>query len=50
MASLTLFKISVYESTIEQTLSKKNIATRLMFARDREPEDYWKNVLWTDES
>ena len=33
-------------------LSKKNIATRLKFAKDHldDPEGYWKNVLWTDES
>ena len=33
-------------------LSKKNIAARLKFAKDHvdEPEGYWKNILWMDES
>lgn len=34
-------------------LSKKNIAARLRFAKGQdvdEPEDYWKKVLWMDES
>ena len=33
-------------------LSTKNIATYLKFAKDHldDPEGYWKNVLWTDES
>ena len=36
----------------KQLLSKKNIATCLKFAKDYldDPEGYWKNVLWTDES
>ena len=36
----------------KQLLSKKNIDTCLKFAKDHldDPEGYWKNVLWTDES
>ena len=66
-ASLALANVSVHKSTIRKTLnkngvdrrmarrnpllSKKNIATRLKFAKEHldDPEGYWKKVLWTDE-
>ena len=33
-------------------LSKKNIAAHLKFAKEHidDPQDFWNNVLWTDES
>ena len=33
-------------------LSKKNIAARLKFTKEHidDPQDFWNNVLWTDES
>ena len=57
--------VSVHDSTIRKRhgvhgriarrkplLSKKNIAARLKFAKEHidDPQDFWNNVLWTDES
>ncbi|XP_075444851.1 uncharacterized protein LOC142488342 isoform X3 [Ascaphus truei] len=64
-ATLALANVSVHDSTIRKRLnnggwiarrkpllSKKNIAARLKFAKEHidDPQDFWNNVLWTDES
>jgi len=49
---LNSFGINGRSARRKPLLSKKNIAARLKFAMDHldETDDFWNNVLWTDES